>query len=109
MQTNGQLTRPAAYRPLIVTYRNGSPVRLGDLGNIIDSVENNKVASWLSGKDEMRRSIILATQRQPGTNTIAVVDAIKELLPSLRSQLPASVSLDVLYDRSISIRNSVDD
>ena len=105
LQANGQLMDAQAYRPLIVTYRNGMPVRLGELGEIIDSVENNKIASWY--KD--RRSIQLAVQRQPGTNTIKVVDSIKELLPTLRAQIPASVNLDILYDRSISIRASVDD
>src|SRR5262249_40452169 len=106
IRANGQLTRAVAYRPLIVTYRNGSPVRLGDLGQIVDSVENNKVANWMNGT---RRGILLAVQRQPGVNTIAVVDAILKLLPTFRSQLPASVNLDVLYDRSVSIRNSVHD
>ena len=68
-----------AYRPLIVAYRNGSPVRLQDLGEVIDSVENDKVASWYNDT----RTIMLAVQRQPGTNTIEVVDSIKKLLPEL--------------------------
>src|SRR5437667_4911327 len=86
VEANGQLTDAAAYRPLIVTYRNGSPVRLEDLGRVIDSVENAKVASWFTGT----RAIVLAVQRQPGTNTVAVVDAIKALLPVFKSQMPAS-------------------
>jgi HAE1 family hydrophobic/amphiphilic exporter-1 len=105
VQSNGQLTDAAAYRPLIVAYRNGSPVRLQDLGRVVDSVENDKVASWYSGT----RAVVLAVQRQPGTNTVEVVDAIKKLLPTFRAQMPASVSLDVLFDRSESIRNSVED
>jgi hydrophobic/amphiphilic exporter-1 (mainly G- bacteria), HAE1 family len=105
VQANGQLTNAAAYRPIIVAYRNGSPVRLQEIGQVVDSVENNKIASWY--KD--RRAIVLAIQRQPGTNTIEVVDSIKKLLPTFRAQLPASVNLDILYDRSESIRNSVDD
>ncbi|MFO0754562.1 MAG: efflux RND transporter permease subunit [Thermodesulfovibrionales bacterium] len=105
IQTSGQLYDAGAYRPLIVAYRNGAPVRLQELGRVTDSVENNKVASWY--KDT--RAIILAIQRQPGTNTIEVVDAIKTLLPSFRAQMPASVTLDILYDRSLSIRESVSD
>jgi len=105
VEADGQLTEAAAYRPLIVAYRNGAPVRLQDLGRVIDSVENDKIASWY--KDA--RSIMLAVQRQPGTNTVEVVDSIKELLPSFRAQMPASVNLNVLFDRSQSIRNSVGD
>src|SRR5437870_5118018 len=105
LKTNGQLGNAAAFRPLIVAYRNGAPVRLEQVANVIDNVENNKVASWFNG----RRSVTMAIQRQPGTNTVAVVDAIRQLLPQFREQLPASVSLDVLIDRSISIRQSVND
>jgi HAE1 family hydrophobic/amphiphilic exporter-1 len=105
VQASGQLNDAQAYRPLIVTYRNGSPVRLQDIGRVIDSVENDKIASWYN----TTRSIILAIQRQPGTNTVEVVDSIKQLLPNFRSLMPASVDLNVLYDRSVSIRDSVRD
>ncbi len=105
VQATGQLGSADAYRPLIVAYRNGSPVRLEQLGRIIDSVENDKAASWLN----RTRAIVLAIQRQPGTNTVEVVDAIKELLPSFRDRIPASVNLTILYDRSESIRDSVND
>ena len=105
VQATGQLLSAAEYRPLIVAYRNGSPIRLGELGQVIDSVENDKVASWLNGT----RSITLMVQRQPGTNTVEVVDRIKELLPTFREQLPPSVKLEVVYDRSQSIRESVND
>lgn len=105
IQATGQLFNAAAYRPMIVAYRNGSPVRLDQIGRVIDSVENNKAASWYNNT----RGIILAVQRQPGTNTIEVVDSVKKLLPVFRAQIPASVNLDVLYDRSISIRESVED
>ncbi len=105
VQANGQLTDAAAYRPLIVAYRNGSPVRLQELGSVIDSVENDKVASWYNNT----RAVVLAIQRQPGTNTVRVVDAIRELLPTFRQQLPASVNLNILFDRSVSIRDSVGD
>ena len=105
LQANGQLTRAALYRPLIVAYRNGSPVRLQDLGNIFDSVQNNKVAGWWNET----RSVVLAIQRQPGTNTIEVVDAVKQLLPQFRAVIPPAVAMQILYDRSVSIRESVGD
>jgi HAE1 family hydrophobic/amphiphilic exporter-1 len=105
VQATGQLTNAAAYRPLIVAYRNGSPVRLEQLGRVVDSVQTDKVASWYNND----RSVILAIQRQPGTNTIEVVDSIRKIIPVFQSQLPASVKLSVLYDRSASIRDSVHD
>ncbi|MCC6347741.1 MAG: efflux RND transporter permease subunit, partial [Nitrospirales bacterium] len=105
IQTGGQLYDAAAYRPLIVAYRNGAPIRLQELGRVVDSVEDNKVASWYNDT----RAIILAIQRQPGTNTIEVVDSIRALLPAFRAQMPASVTLSILYDRSVSIRESVSD
>ena len=105
IQANGQLTSAAAYAPLVVAYRNGAPVRIRDIGRAVDGVENDKIASWFSGT----RAIVLTIQRQPGTNTVEVVDAVKALLPSFRSQMPASVKLDVLIDRSQSIRESVAD
>jgi HAE1 family hydrophobic/amphiphilic exporter-1 len=105
VQANGQLTDADAYRQLIVVYRNGAPVLLKDLGNIVDSVENNKLASFYNGQ----QVVTLTIQRQPGTNTVDVVDSIRKLLPTFRQQLPASVTLDVLYDRSSSIRESVND
>jgi HAE1 family hydrophobic/amphiphilic exporter-1 len=105
VQASGQLNDAQAYRPLIVTYRNGSPVRLGELGRVIDSVENDKIASWYN----TTRAVILAIQRQPGTNTVEVVDSIRQLLPQFRSLMPGSVDLNVLYDRSVSIRDSVND
>jgi HAE1 family hydrophobic/amphiphilic exporter-1 len=105
VQATGQLMDAAAYRPMIVAYRNGSPVRLDQLGRVIDGVQTDKVASWYN----QERAVVLAIQRQPGTNTIEVVDSIKKILPTFRAQLPAAVNLNVLYDRSISIRDSVDD
>jgi HAE1 family hydrophobic/amphiphilic exporter-1 len=105
VESTGQLQDAAAYRKLIVAYRKGSPVRLEQLGNVIDSVENDKVASWYNGV----RGVVLAIQRQPGTNTVEVVDSIKALLPKFRAELPGAVHLDVLSDRSISIRESVAD
>uniref|UniRef100_Q01VD9 Acriflavin resistance protein n=1 Tax=Solibacter usitatus (strain Ellin6076) TaxID=234267 RepID=Q01VD9_SOLUE len=105
VQATGQLMSAAAFRPLIVAYRKGRPVRLEELGRVVDSVENDKVAGWFNNA----RSITLMVQRQPGTNTVEVVDRIKELLPTFREQMPPSVKLDILYDRSESIRESVND
>jgi len=105
VQANGQLMAAEAYQPLIVAYRNGAPVRLQEIGRAINSVENNKVANWIIDVP----SIVLAIQRQPGTNTVQVVDAIRRLLPSFRAQMPAAINLTTLYDRSVSIRDSVGD
>jgi len=105
IQATGQLTTADAYRPLIVAYRNGQPVRLSDMGRVINSVSNDKVASWY----KTSRAIVLAIQRQPGTNTIEVVDSINNLLPTIRNQVPASVQIATLYDRSATIRESVND
>ena len=105
VQATGQLTDAAAYRPMVVAYRNGSPVRLQEVGQVIDGVQSDKVAGWFN--DE--RSVVLAVQRQPGTNTVEIVDAIRNLLPVFRQQLPASINLNVVYDRSVAIRESVHD
>src|ERR1041385_8018128 len=109
LQASGQLMSAAAYRPLVVAYRNGAPVRLQDLGTIIDSVEDDKTASWFYTRDDEQRSIILGVQRQPGTNTIEVTDNIKRLLPLFMAELPPSVHMDILYDRSDTIRESYTD
>lgn len=103
VEATGQLLTAAEYRPLVVTWRNGAPVRLEQLGRVIDGVQNNRVAAWFNGQ----RGVVLAIQRQPGTNTIEVVDAIKKLLPTFRAQIPAGIEMSVLYDRSESIRESV--
>jgi hydrophobic/amphiphilic exporter-1 (mainly G- bacteria), HAE1 family len=105
VQASGQLTEAAAYRPVIVAYRDGSPVRLADLGRVIDGVENDKTAAWYNKE----RSISLAIFKQPGTNTVEVAGAVRSLLPTFQKQLPAAASLHILYDRSVSIRASVND
>lgn len=105
VESNGPLFKADDFAPLVVTWRDGAPVRIQDLGQAIDSVENNRAASWYGDT----RAVVLAIQRQPGTNTIAVVDTIKALLPQFREQMPASVDLNILSDRSISIRASVND
>ncbi|MBS1786832.1 MAG: efflux RND transporter permease subunit [Acidobacteria bacterium] len=105
VEANGQLEDASAFRPVIVAYQNGSPVRLGELARVTDSVENDKVASWFNNE----RAIVLAIQRQPGTNTVEVVDSVKNLLPVFREQMPAAVDLNILFDRSESIRQSIND
>ncbi len=105
LQASGQLMVAANYRPIIVAYRNGSPVRLEDLGQVLDSVENDKQASW----HIRTRAVVMAVQRQPGTNTVEIVDNIRALLRSLEKVMPASVDLSIVFDRSESIRESVDD
>jgi len=105
VQANGQLNDANAFRSLIVAYRNGAPVRLDEVARVSDSVQNDKTASWFNNS----RSIILAIQRQPGTNTIEVVNSIKGLLPTFQAQLPAAVNMGIRYDRSDSIRASVGD
>jgi HAE1 family hydrophobic/amphiphilic exporter-1 len=105
VKASGQLTTAAAYHPIILAHSDGDPVRLRDVGRAIDSVENDKTAAWYVNE----RSLILAIQRQPGTNTVQVANDVKELLPAFRADLPASVSLNILYDRSESIQASVND
>jgi HAE1 family hydrophobic/amphiphilic exporter-1 len=109
LQASGQLLTADQYRPVVVAYRAGSPVRLEELGKIIDSVEDDKTASWFYNHNGNSRSIILAIQRQPGTNTIDVTDGVKNLLPLFKAELPPSVNMDILYDRSDTIRESFTD
>jgi hydrophobic/amphiphilic exporter-1 (mainly G- bacteria), HAE1 family len=102
---SGKLLRAAAYGPTIIAYRNGNPVRLNEVAHVYDGVENDKTAGWYNGD----RSVSLAIQKQPGTNVVAVVDAVRQLLPTFREQLPASIMLDVRSDRAGPIRDSVRD
>ena len=105
LQANGQLDHADKYQNLIVAYRNGAPIRLQDVGRAIDSVQDDQQFSSHNGA----HGVLLAVQRQPDANTVAVVDSVKALLPQFERQLPASVSLSVMLDRSVSIRNAVND
>ena len=105
VKTNGQLMRAAAYGPAIIAYRGGHPVRLDEVAHVYDGVENDRTASWQNGE----RCIYLSIQKQPGTNVVNIVESIKAMLPAIREQLPASVTLDVRSDRSVTIRESVHD
>ena len=109
LQATGQLMNAEQYKSMIVAYRNGSPVRLAELGNVVDGVEDERTASWFYDQTGEQRAITLGIQRQPGTNTIAVADAVKALLPQFKAELPTSVHMDVLYDRSDTIRESYRD
>jgi len=105
VRADGQIESAPEFRSLVIAYRNGAPVRLQDVARVLDDVQDNKNASWFDGV----RAITLAIQRQPGTNTVAVADAVKSTLVALAPQLPASVKVNTVYDRSASIRQSVRD
>jgi HAE1 family hydrophobic/amphiphilic exporter-1 len=105
VQANGQLRSAAEFGPLVVTYRNGAPVRLQDLGRVLDDVQDNKSAAWFNGS----RAIVLAVQRQPGANTVEVAGRVRTVMASLKRLLPASVDLQLRSDRSESIRASLAD
>ncbi len=111
VQTQGQLFHAADYQKLIVAYRNGAPVRLSDVANVIDSIQNDKNVNYYYDKDNPQGviAIQLAVFKQPGTNAVQVVDDVKAMLPGLKAQLPPSVNMYTLFDRSITIRRSVDD
>ncbi len=109
IQARGQLMNAAAFRPLVVAYKDGAPLRLSQVANVIDDVEDNHNASYLYTKDGAQRSISLSVMRQPGSNTIEVTDAIRALIPSFRASLPPSVHLTVRGDRSRNIREAFSD
>src|ERR1700674_314658 len=105
LRASGALEHAADYRSVVVAWRNGAPIKLDEIAHVVDSVENDKIATWFNDK----RGVVLAIQRQPDANTVSVVDSIRERLPAFRAQVPASINMDVLNDRSVSIRNSVND
>ena len=101
----GAIEHAADYRDVVVAYRNGAPVKLNEVARVIDSVENDKVASWFNDS----RAIVLAIQRQPDANTVEVVDMVRDKLPAMRAQVPPAIQMAPLFDRSISIRAAVSD
>jgi len=105
LQSNPQLPNAAAFAELVVAWRDGKPVRLKDVADIKDGVENDRTASWFNGT----RAIVVAVQRQPDANTVEVVNAVRALLPSVRDSLPPTVKIDVMNDRSVSIRAAIED
>ncbi|WP_414660649.1 efflux RND transporter permease subunit [Horticoccus sp. 23ND18S-11] len=106
---SGQLANSAEFSQIVVAYRNNAPVRLGELAQVIDNVQDNRVGYWFYKNGIGNRAIGLGIQRQPGTNTIELVSRIRALLPTLRQQMPASVGIEILMDKSISVRESVHD
>ena len=105
LDATGPINKAADYMPVIVSWQNGAPVRISDVATAIDSVENDKVASWLDGT----RAILLAVYRQPDANTVEVVDRVRAMLPAIQAELPSGVELLVLNDRSKSIRDAIED
>ena len=109
LQASGQLMNADQFKSMVVAYRNGAPIRLDQLGQVVDGAEDPHTGSWYYTADNGERAITLGIQRQPGTNTMAVADAVKALLPQFQAELPRSVHMDVLYDRSETIRESYRD
>ena len=105
INSNDQIRQASDYRPLIVAYKNGAPVRLSDLGDVIDGAQNDKLGAWMNREP----AVILNIQRQPGANVIAVADGIKALLPQLQASLPSAIDVSILTDRTVTIRASVRD
>jgi HAE1 family hydrophobic/amphiphilic exporter-1 len=103
LTATGQLEKAKEYRKVTVAWRNGTPVKLDEIAHVIDSVENDQVASWFNGT----RSVVLAIQRQPDANTVDVVDAVRAKMPAFRAQVPPSVNMEFMMDRSVSIRQAV--
>ncbi|MDF3065821.1 MAG: efflux transporter [Polyangiaceae bacterium] len=109
IETNGQLRNAKPYEDIIVTYRNGAAVRIKDVGRAVDSVENDKTAAWRGDKNGMPRAVVLGIRKQPGANTVEVVQEVMGLLPAFRQEIPGSVDLDVIFDRSQTVKASVHD
>jgi multidrug efflux pump subunit AcrB len=105
LEATGPINRAADYMPVIVTWQNGAPVRISDVATAIDSVENDKVASWLDGT----RAIVMGVYRQPDANTVEVVDRVKAIIPQIQAELPAGVEIHLLADRSKPIREAIAD
>ncbi len=109
IETNGQLEEAVDYSDLIVTYRDGAPIRVKDLGRAFDSVENDKTIAWRGNPTDLQQSVVLAIQKQPGANTVDVVKETIALLPEFRAEIPEAIDLELLFDRSLSVRESVHD
>jgi multidrug efflux pump len=107
--SNDQIFSAEAYRPIILAYKNGAPVRLGDIGKVIDSVENDQLSAWVATAGGVKPAVLLDVQRQPGANIIETVDRVKALLPQLTATIPPAVKVSILADRTETIRASVED
>ena len=109
IQAAGQLLNASVYEPVVVAYRNGAPVRLRDIGRVVDSVEDNKSIAWYVNHDTLSPSVVLAISRQPGTNVVQVAESVRKLLPSFEAMLPPSAQLHVVFDRSVGVYESIHD
>lgn len=109
ISVDGQLTTGSAYEPVIVAYREGTPVRIRDLGRVVESFENNKMFTQFTDAKGTRPSVTLAIQKEPGANTVAIADAIYNLLDKLKHELPPAVDLHIVFDRSIPVRAAIED
>jgi HAE1 family hydrophobic/amphiphilic exporter-1 len=109
IHATGQLVNADAYKPMIIAYAGGAPVRLDEVATVLDSVEDDKAASWFNTAKESQRALILAVLRQPGTNAVEVADGVKALFPSFNASLPPTVRLNILTDRAATIRESFED
>jgi multidrug efflux pump len=109
IDANDQMKSAAEYEPLIIAWKNGAPIRLGDVATIVDGAENSRLAAWAAVGGVQRPAVILNIQRQPGANVIETIDRIKQLLPQLQANLPPAVDVQILTDRTTTIRASIDD
>lgn len=107
IEANGQLETASEYRPLIVAYRNGQAVRLSDVATVLDGVENDKTAAWRGSPDSLKRAVVLGIRKQPGANTVEVARAVNNLLPQFRSEIPQAIDVEVLFDRSLTVKEAV--
>ncbi len=109
IEADGQLTEAEEYRPITVAYRNGAPVRVADVGRVLDSVENDKTAAWRGNPKSIERAVVLGIRKQPGANTVEVAESVLRLLPRFREEIPPAIDVDVLFDRSVTVKEAVRD
>lgn len=109
IEADGQLEEAAGYRPITVAYRNGAPVRLSDVGRVLDSVENDKTAAWRGNPETIERAVVLGIRKQPGANTVEVAREVLALLPKFSEEIPPAIEVNVLFDRSTTVKEAVHD
>ncbi|HEU5075074.1 MAG TPA: efflux RND transporter permease subunit, partial [Polyangiaceae bacterium] len=109
IEADGQLEEASGYREITVAYRNGAPVRVGDIGRVIDSVENDKTAAWRGNPERIERAVVLGIRKQPGANTVEVAKDVLALLPKFREEIPPAIEVNVLFDRSTTVQEAVHD
>jgi len=109
IEADGQLAEAKGYRPITVAYRNGAPVRVSDVGRVVDSVENDKTAAWRGNPERIERAVVLGIRKQPGSNTVEVAKEVLALLPKFREEIPPAIEVNVLFDRSTTVEEAVHD